>query len=178
MAAAKKQSKADHLMSQAEFARYREVSRTAVSKWVKAGRISLVNGKVDPVAASIALMETSDPVQMGSLARGPSSQDAPNNAAQVSGPGGEVLSFAKARAMNESYKAALGKLEFRRRKGELVEAADVKREAFQAGRQVRDRLLTIPARVSSMCAAESDPRAIQKMLDLEFAAALEGLPSE
>ena len=40
-----------NLITQAEYSKHRGVSEAAVSKAIKAGRISLIDGKIDPVAA-------------------------------------------------------------------------------------------------------------------------------
>ena len=60
-------------------------------------------------------------------------------------------------------------------KGELVRAADVREDAFNTGRQVRDALLGISGRVSASCAAESNQWRVSEMLSAEIQQALEGL---
>ena len=50
-----------NLISQAEYARQRECSQAAVRKAVKTGRMTLVNGLVDPEVADIQWKRHTDP---------------------------------------------------------------------------------------------------------------------
>ena len=84
-----------------------------------------------------------------------------------------------------SEKARLTKLtadkleiEIARQTGQLVDAAAVKREAFTCGRQVRDRLMKIPDKLSPELATLDDAHAIRARLLGEFREVLEGLASE
>jgi hypothetical protein len=56
--------------------------------------------------------------------------------------------------------------------GQLVEAAAVKRAAFEAARTIRDNVLNIPDRIASELAVETDPGKIHARLDLELRQAL------
>lgn len=78
------------------------------------------------------------------------------------------------RAIREAYMARLARVEFERETGMRVLADDVKREAFEQGRRLRDSLINIPDRLSHELAAETDParvhmtisNAIREALDL------------
>ncbi|MFQ5510185.1 MAG: terminase small subunit, Nu1 [Leptospirillia bacterium] len=69
-------------------------------------------------------------------------------------------------------------IEISRQTGQLVDAAAVKKEAFTAGRQVRDRLMKIPDKISPELATMDDGHAIRNRLLAEFREVLEGLASE
>lgn len=69
-------------------------------------------------------------------------------------------------------------LEIARQTGQLVDAAAVKKEAFSAGRQVRDRLMKIPDKLSPELATMDDAHAIRHRLLAEFREVLEALASE
>lgn len=166
-------------MTQSEFARLRGVSRQLVSKDVKSGKIPTENGLIDPISALAALALTADP------AKSPNPAVPSVSLGRLSPPAGEesegdhvVVSYHIAKAKRESYQAELARLDWRRKKGELVERADVKRDARLCGKRMKDRMLGIPARLDAILAAEIDPRAIRLMLLDEISKALEGLPLE
>ncbi|MFQ5510176.1 MAG: hypothetical protein ACE5FN_12710, partial [Leptospirillia bacterium] len=69
-------------------------------------------------------------------------------------------------------------IEIARQTGELVDAAAVEKEAFAAGRQVRDRLMKIPDKISPELATLDDSHTIRNRLLAEFREVLEGLASE
>jgi phage terminase Nu1 subunit (DNA packaging protein) len=71
--------------------------------------------------------------------------------------------------------ADVAELNFRERRGELVERQAVADAEFRMGRQVRDQVLNIPSRVSGVCAAESDQSKIHVLLTRELNQALEAL---
>lgn len=85
------------------------------------------------------------------------------------------LSYSDARTAHERYRAALKKLQFEEKTGKLVSAEDVQKQAFSLARQVRDAILVIPDRISSVLAAVSDEREIKKILDKELNLALGAL---
>jgi len=69
-------------------------------------------------------------------------------------------------------------IEIAERTGQLVDAAAVRKEAFTAGRQVRDRLMKIPDKLSPELATMDDAHAIRVRLAAEFREVLEGLASK
>ena len=65
----------------------------------------------------------------------------------------------------------LAQMELRRRKAELIEAADASRDTFTMFRRVRDRLLIVPHRISALC--EGKPAAeIEALMAAEIRQAL------
>jgi phage terminase Nu1 subunit (DNA packaging protein) len=64
------------------------------------------------------------------------------------------------------------------RKGELVERGAVEKEWNKVGRQVRDALENIPARVAGLVAAEKSQDKCFQIIEREVRQALEGLANE
>lgn len=79
------------------------------------------------------------------------------------------------RERREHYQAELAKLEVDLKRGELVSAESVKKEAFNLAKTVREALINIPDRVANQFAAESDSQAIHMALAHEIQSALERL---
>ena len=65
--------------------------------------------------------------------------------------------------------------DLRHRAGELVEVATVKKDAFQAGRLVRDNMLAIPDRIAALIATDFDRTHTHALLTKEIRQALEAL---
>jgi len=70
--------------------------------------------------------------------------------------GTKGMTYATARTYNEQYKAALKKLEYEERKGQLVERDKVERDSFNIARQARDQCLAIADRCAPLVAVETD----------------------
>lgn len=72
------------------------------------------------------------------------------------------------RLFKEYYQGKLSKLDFQRKSGELISIDEVKKNIFEASKIIRDGLLSIPARLSSQLAFESDPHRCRTMLESEI----------
>jgi hypothetical protein len=83
------------------------------------------------------------------------------------------LLYAKAKAQKEAYAAKKAELEVKQMQGELIAVADVMVVVDQAGRACKEHLLGIAGRFGDVFAAESDGRAIERMIDAEIRAALQ-----
>jgi len=146
----------------------------AVQKAIEAGRIETVDDggrwpKIDPAVADAAwrgnTAERRDQVNVVT----------DEDDGSTSSPSGTV---AGERKRTEAVKRELLELELEQKKGELVNAADVKREAFSRGRELRDRILNVPARVAAQLAATTDPREVEAQLDVELRTALQELVAD
>lgn len=82
---------------------------------------------------------------------------------------------AAAKTEKEYWLGRKAELDFKKMNQELVPIDDVKRQAFEMARGVRDSLLALPARVAPILAADSDQFSIQNKLMLEINTALESL---
>lgn len=164
-----------NLISQAEYAKHRGVSGAAVCNAVKAGRISLIDGKIDPVAADAQWAQNSR-VRAGSRP----AREAGATTAELAAADGTVASGAEpgaedywvSRGRREAAEARSAELDLAQREGELIEVKAVETVWATAMAGVREHLLQLRARLSPMLAAESDPFKVDQMLDEEHAQAL------
>ena len=78
----------------------------------------------------------------------------------------------ESRARREHYQAELAKLQVALQRGELVPADEIKKQAFQVGRSVREALANLADRLSHQLAGETDAMVIHKMLSDEHRDAL------
>mgnify|MGYP006273666335 CR=1 FL=1 len=90
-------------------------------------------------------------------------------------PEDQIPELNESRARREHYQAEKARLEALQGRGELVPAADVKRQAFETARATRDALLGIPDRLAAQLAACSDARQVHVLLSEELRVALRGL---
>lgn len=163
------------LVSQREYARRRGISHVAVQRAIKAGRISAVDGKVNPEQADREWVQNTDlskPLNRitGDPKRGRPAGKQPE-AVELAGEGkasGGGSGYAKARATREIYQAQLARLELERQQGILVRADEVRAAAFDAHRRTRDHLITLPERIAAIVAATTDPAEVQRILDDEI----------
>lgn len=83
--------------------------------------------------------------------------------------------YRQAQTQERAYNAKLAELEYRKAVGELVRADDVKSAFAKKMALLRDSLLSIPARVSAVVAAESDASKCHEILTSELTASLESI---
>jgi phage terminase Nu1 subunit (DNA packaging protein) len=153
------------LVSQAEYARHRGVSRQYISRLAKAGVLVVRGGKVD-VAASDAVLD-----------------DRPEkiSEAATSGPveaGAQTTTYAQAKLADMLFRARLRKLEYETKSGKLIPTDEVKVVWFKQARQIRDKLLAMPAKLAPQLAALGEVRAVRELLDTEIEAILRGLQDD
>lgn len=83
--------------------------------------------------------------------------------------------FTNARADRERAQASLVQLDLDERNGKLIDRAKVIAAASSSHRILRDAILSIPDRIASQLAAESDTVATHRMLEDELRAVLDHL---
>jgi len=159
------------LMTQAEYARHRKVNRSYISRLAKRG-ILVMRGKLVDVAASDAVLDDK-PVDL-------ESQETPIGASRPPADGGAAPagSFAQARTAEMIFRARLRKLEYETRTGKFLPADEVKVRWFTIARQIRDKLLGLPAKLAPQLAALGDLKEIRDLLDTEITATLRGLQED
>ncbi|UYM16203.1 hypothetical protein [Endozoicomonas euniceicola] len=153
------------LLSQAEFARQQGFTRGYVTKLIKKGIVKLKNGKVDSEQAIQSMKAHADPV---TLVR-------PDKSQPLTPEQNGTVDFVTARTMREAFRAKMAKLEYEQKNGQLTDAAQVRSDAFKAGKMVRDGLLALPDRLADLLAAESDPATVRTLLVNEIEAVLHQL---
>lgn len=125
-------------MSQTEYAKHRGVSKMAVSKAIKSGRITLTkDGKINPLQAD---------------------DEWKRNTSSTHKKGMIAPSLSESQAIERAYKARMAKIEYEEKIGKLVSQEDVEKEAFQAARLVRDNMLLIGHTIGNQLALESNPK--------------------
>lgn len=87
-------------------------------------------------------------------------------------PDDQIPDLYESRGRKEHYQAELAKLQVAQQRKELVEAEAVKREMFAIGRAIRDGMMSIPDRVAAQVAAIGDPREVHRLLSEEIRVAL------
>jgi len=166
------------LISQREYARRLGVSHVAVQRAVKTGRISAVDGKVDPAQADRQWQENTDQSKPRNRITGrpkqartagePSEPMDMGGADEAIGGTNTATGYAKARAARELYQAQLAKLELDRQRGTLIRADEVRIGAFNMARKARDQLIALPDRVAALLAATQEPAEVQRILEEEI----------
>ena len=142
------------LITQAEWARRRGISREAVRKQIQRGQLHLVDGKIDDIQAQKDMLKN-------------------NLDKKASASTKELLLQAKLE--NEVERGRILKLERLEKEQSLISADKVKETLFLKGRVIRDAMLNLPDRVSSVVATMKDAREIHILLTKEILAILEEL---
>ncbi len=151
-------------MSQAQYARARGVSREAVRKAIQAGRIVLVNGKIDPAMADSQWdRNTRKAIGRGGV---PATGEAPATGA-LDDQDGHRKGYEAARAKREFHEARLAEMKDRERSGELVEVARVTMAVADIMRVIVDGLERIPDRVAPQINAGMSQAEIHAMVENE-----------
>lgn len=167
------------LISLREYGRRRGVSAMAVSKAAKAGRITLVDGKVDPSTADRDWPAKTNPGQLAHREQAPGRQadpeagqetpsDGHEGAQNGNGKGASGAAYGQARAIREGYQARLAKIEYEKEVGALVSADEVRAQAFKVARTARDSLLSMPDRLAPVLAGESNQFEVHRIMSEEI----------
>jgi phage terminase Nu1 subunit (DNA packaging protein) len=139
------------LISMREYAKHRGVTVEAVSKAVKAKRISLTGKKVDVVRADAQWSANTQPGQMAAKktrkARAKRSKQPADDAT--------VNNYATARARREDYLARMAEVDFEERAGKLVDANKMKAQWLKLITEAKTRLLSVPIKCKSRLPALS-----------------------
>ena len=144
------------LISQAEFARRRGVSRATVYEYKAKGYLVMTDdGKVDVAASQARLVEHLDASRGG------------KRAAKKPAAGSSNSKFMQAKTEEMQARASRQQLELLEKAGTLVDREKVEKAAFTLARAAQEGLISIPDRLSSLLAAEDDAAVIHKMISDE-----------
>jgi hypothetical protein len=173
----------DQLISLREYARRRGVSHSSVRRAVRSGRITTINGKIDPARADIEWAENTDLTKprnsvtgVPKMVRDPVGPAEPMDLeghAEIdpspvpSGPG-SARTFAKARTAREGYEARIAKVKYERLTGQLISADEVRVAAFNRARRTRDLLLALPDRLAPVLSATKTSEECHRILTEEL----------
>ena len=133
-------------------------------------------GTIDIAEADAACLEHLNPARSSVISSIPvpapapaaATPAAPTQNAEPADTADMPISYHAARTMREKYEALGAKAEYLQTLGELVEAAPLQQASRELGREVRDALLNIAARIAPLVAAETDPRKVDEMLTQEL----------
>lgn len=159
-----------------KYAVHRGLSLKAIQKAIQSGRIKRESdGTIDPVQvdadwARNTRVSATSPRHVAQQDSGANAQD---GHPETQG----VPDYHKAHAIRVMYEAKLAKLEVGVREGNLVPLEEVNRITFNRARRLRDRLISIPRRLASQVAAESNLETIRAMVHAAVIDALEDLAS-
>jgi hypothetical protein len=162
------------LMTQAEYAKHRGVSRVAVHKAIQGERIMLIDGKIDPKVADIQWAANTR-ARVRNAGSGPAPIAPQPVGMIVAGDADPQISYEEARRRRELAEASIAEMKQAELAGELIRTHAVR--AAWAGKitSTRDALLQIPARLSPQLAAESDLAAVTALLEGEIRQVLSDL---
>ena len=132
-------------MSEREYSAHSGLSRGAIQKARKAGRLVVYgDGSINAAASDVRRGDMTDPDQQRRSTGGDSS---------FSGPA-DSSSYLKARTALTVYQAQERQLAIQKKKGALVDRARAEALVFRLARQERDVWVTWPSRVAALMAAE------------------------
>lgn len=132
-------------MSEREYSAHSGLSRGAIQKARKAGRLVVyADGSINAAASDARRGEMTDPDQQRRSTGGDSG---------FSGPA-DSSSYLKARTALTVYQAQERQLAIQKKKGTLVDRARAETLVFRMARQERDVWVTWPGRVAALMAAE------------------------
>ncbi len=164
-------------LSQRGYAAHRHTDPKEVRQALKDGKIKPEpNGYIDVAKADKAWKENTNPASNSKPGVRPGqkavSADAVKTARDVLRAAGErigdgPMTFTEARTANEIVKAQMGAIRLAERRGELINKAQAEAIGFEWSRRLRNALVTWPARISSLLAAElgCGPHSLETALD-------------
>ena len=177
------------LITKSAYARLRGCDEKAVRKAVNEGRISLIDGKIDPAVADIQWARNTrarvsqSPAgaasESGSLGLEGATDSAPSPA-----PGARQAEKAPAdpgymqfRSRREEADAQMAEMNAAKMRGTMLMRGDVDRAMFEIGREIRDRLSACARRIASEVASIETAEACESVVDREHRIVLELLVS-
>ena len=161
------------LISLAELAMLKNVSRAAVTKKIKSGKLegAVVNHngrKLVNKDEAIRLWDRGDTRVVTAVKKELKQKI-------DSLPADEIPDFAESKAKREFYLAELAKLDVQEKKKQLVSVDEIKKSSFATGRSIREALTNLADRLSHQLAGEDDASVIHNIISTEHIEALENL---
>lgn len=168
------------LISQSEYARRRGVAKSAVAKAVAEGRITLINGKVDPAVADIQWEQNTraraDSKRTGASSGVGAGEGLPALQASANGPDSAPAApgYNDYRAIREKADAEMAQRANLKDAGLLVDRVRIERGVFDVVRVFRDAVMAIGQRAAPKCIGLADARDVEHVITDETRKALEG----
>ena len=160
----------------AELATLKNVSRTAVSKKIKSGKLegAIVNHngrKLVNIEEAFRLWDLQAPPSKDTIVRKKLKEEINNKTVE------EIPSYGESKAKREYFLAELAKLDVEQKKEQVIDVEIITKSAFAKARAIRASLENIADRLSHQLAGEDNPSVIHKILTEEHREALENLAS-
>jgi predicted DNA-binding protein YlxM (UPF0122 family) len=162
------------LITMAELAMLKNVSRQAVSKKIKTGKLdgAIVNhnGKKK--------VNKEEAFRLWDLQASPSKDTTVKKQLKkeiYSKSDDEIPNYAESKAKREHFLAELARLDVEQKKKDLIPVTDIKKSSFEMGRAIREKLTNLADRLANQIAGETDAQIIHKLLTEEHRTALEEL---
>ena len=164
------------LITMSELATLKNVSRTAVSKKIKTGKLdsAIVNHngrKLVNKEEAFRLWDLQAPPSKDTNVRKKLKQEIDSKTVE------EIPSYGESKAKREYFLAELAKIDVEQKKEQVIDVEIITKSAFAKGRAIRASLENIADRLSHQLAGEDNPSAIHKILTEEHREALENLAS-
>jgi len=161
------------LISLAELAMLKNVSRAAVTKKIKSGKLegAVVNHngrKMVNKEEAFRLWDMADTRTVTTVKKELKEKI-------DSLPADSIPDFAESKAKREFYLAELAKLDVEEKKNQLVSVDEIKKSSFAKARSIREALTNLADRLSHQLAGEDDATVIHNLLSTEHREALENL---
>jgi hypothetical protein len=161
-------------ITMAELAKLKNVSRMAVSKKVKSGKLdgAIVNHngkrKVHKEEA-FRLWDLQAPPSRDKNIKKELKEEIYAKSVD------EIPNYAESKAKREHFLAELARLDVEQKKKDLIPVTDIKKSSFEMGRAIREKLTNLADRLANQIAGETDAQIIHKLLTEEHRTALEEL---
>jgi len=172
----------NELITLSELARRLDKKKPQISRWKKAGKLVMVGTKVD-YQATLELLKIAQGTRGGLREKGKIVGD--NNNTEVNPFGGSVNpvtynktgpnnentnnpNYYNARAIREDIAAQRDALKLKVEKGEYVSKDEEYKKGFELGMKLKDKLMSIPDRLSPILAAETNQHTVNKLLKDEL----------
>ena len=162
------------LITMSELAKLKNVSRMAVSKKVKSGKLdsAIVNHngrKLVNKEEAFRLWDLQAPPSKDTTVRKKLKQEIDSKKVE------EIPAYGESKAKREYFLAELAKLDVEEKKQQLVSVEDIKKSSFATGRSIREALTNLADRLSHQLAGEDDATVIHNIISTEHREALENL---
>ena len=166
------------LITFADFARTKNVSRQAVSKkkLILQPAIVYSNGK------QVLQLEKANQCWDGTYKPDVITTKQPSSVAQKLKndidklPDDEIPEYIVSKARREHFEAEFSKIKVQKEKQDLIPAKDAKKSAFAVARSIREALMNTADRLSHQLAGETDATVIHRLITSEHRSALQELP--
>ena len=162
------------LISMAELAKLKNVSRMAVSKKVKSGKLDSAvvnhNGR--------KLINKEEAFRLWDIQALPSKDTTVRKQLKQkinAKTDDEIPAYGESKAKREYFLAELAKLDVEEKKEQLVRVDEIKKSSFAKARAMREALTNLADRLSHQLAGEDDATVIHNLLSIEHREALENL---